>query len=140
MAVIKKAWSSTYQHDWDDDSWTTDTPTTAIETLSGTTESYTGKIDLATNGYEGCQITFDLNYDATPTDEIEISVYASIDGTNWDEVAIYGMTGDHDVDPQQISIIIKDVAYLRVGFVQSGSTDSHDITTVYYKAWRWETA
>jgi hypothetical protein len=123
--------SSTYQHDWNDDTWTTGSPTTAAETLSGTTESLTGSINATT--YWSLQVTFDINYDATPTDEVTINVYGSKDGTNWDDTAIDFVTGDSGTDPEQQTIMIfNPPAYVRIGFVQSGSTDSHEISTVFY--------
>lgn len=123
--------SSTYQHDWNDDSWTTGSPTTAAETLSGTTESLTGSIDART--FWSLQVTFDIDYDATPTDEVTINVYGSKDGTNWDDTAIDFVTGDSGTDPEQQTIMIfNPPAYVRIGFVQSGSTDSHEISTVFY--------
>lgn len=122
---------STYQHDWDDDSWTTGSPTTAAETLSGTTESLTGSIDCRT--FWSLQITADINYDATPTDSVTINIYGSQDGTNFDDTPMDYILGDKDTDPEQITFMVwNPPAYLRVGFVQSGSTDSHDISTVYY--------
>ena len=123
--------SSTYQHDWNDDTWTTGTPTTAAETLSGTTESLTGSIDAG--AFWSVQITVDINYDATPTDDITINLYGSVDGTNWDDTPMDFVAGDKSTDPEQLTIMVwNPPKYLRVGFVQSGSTDSHDISTVHY--------
>ena len=123
--------SSTNQHDWNDDSWTTGTPTTAAETLSGTTESLTGSVDART--YWGLQFTWDINYDTTPTDQVTINVYGSKDGTAWDDTPIDYTTGDKSTDPEQMTIMLwNPPAYVRLGFVQTGSTDSHDISTVHY--------
>lgn len=123
--------SSTYQHDWDDDSWGTGAPTTAAETLSGTTESLTGSIDAS--AYWGLQITVDIDYDATPTDSVTINVYGSVDGTNWDDTPMDYVAGDNSTDPEQLTFMIwNPPKYVRIGFVQSGSTDSHDISTVHY--------
>lgn len=123
--------SSTYQHDWNDDTWTTGTPTTAAETLSGTTESKTGSIDCRT--YWALQITVDINYDATPTDNIALYVYGSKDGTKFDDTPMDLVAGDKSKDPEQLTLMIfNPPAYLQVGFVQDGSTDSHDISTVHY--------
>jgi hypothetical protein len=120
-----------YQHDWNDDSWTSGSPTTAVETLSGTTESLTGSIDCET--YYAVQITVDINYDADPTDSVTINIYGSVDGTNFDDTPIDYVMGDNTTDPEQLTIMVwNPPAYMRVGFVQSGSTDSHDISTVYY--------
>lgn len=122
---------SKYQHDWNDDSWTTGAPTTAAETLSGVTESLTGSIDART--YWGLQVTFDINYDATPTDSVTINVYGSVDGSNFDDTPIDYVLGDKSTDPEQMTIMLwNPPAYVRVGFVQSGDTDSHEISTVYY--------
>jgi len=121
----------TYQHDWNDDSWTTGSPTTAVETLSGTTESLTGSIDCG--AYWGLQVTVDINYDATPTDDITINIYGSRDGTNFDDTPMDFVAGDKSTVPEQITFMVfNPPAYLRIGFVQSGSTDSHDISTVHY--------
>jgi outer membrane receptor for monomeric catechols len=120
-----------YQHDWNDNTWTSGAPTTAAETLSGTTESLTGSIDCET--YYGVQITADINYDANPTDSVTINVYGSVDGTNFDDTPIDYVMGDNTTDPEQLTIMVwNPPAYMRIGFVQSGATDSHDISTVYY--------
>lgn len=120
-----------YQHDWNDDSWTTGSPTTAAETLSGTTESLTGSIDAS--AYWGLQITVDIDYDATPTDSVTINVYGSVDGTNWDDTPMDYVAGDNGTDPEQLTFMIwNPPKYVRIGFVQSGSTDSHEISTVHY--------
>jgi len=121
-----------YQHDWNDDTWTSGAPTTAAETLSGTTESVTGAIDART--YWGLQITADIDYDVTPTDSVTINVRGSIDGTNFDDTPIDYVLGNKAQDPEQLTIMIwNPPAYVKIGFVQSGSTDSHDISTVYYQ-------
>lgn len=123
--------SSKYQHDWNDDSWTTGTPTTSTETLSGTTESFTGSIN--SNTYWSVQLTVDINYDATPTDDVSVNIYGSVDGTNWDDTAMDFVAGDKSTDPEQLTFMLfNPPAYLRVGFQQSGSTDSHEISSVYY--------
>lgn len=120
---------STYQHDWNDDSWTTGTPTTATKTLSGITESKTGSFDCGT--YWAVQLTVDINYDATPTDDVTINLYGSVDGTNFDDTPMDFDVGDKSTDPQQLTIMITNPpAYMKYGFVQSGSTDSHEITSV----------
>jgi hypothetical protein len=121
--------SSTYQHDWNDNTWTTGTPTTAAETLSGTTESKTGGIDCST--YWGVQLTIDINYNATPTDNVTMNLYGSADNTNFDDTPLDFVAGDNSTDPEQLTVMLwNPPKYLQVGFVQSGSTDSHEISTV----------
>jgi len=121
--------SSITQHDWNDNTWTTGTPTTPIKTLSGVTESKTGSFDART--YWQLQVTVDINYDATPTNSVTIYLYGSVDGTNFDDTPMDLIAGDKTTDPEQLTIMLfSPPAYLQIGFVQTGSTDSHDISSV----------
>ncbi len=106
-------------------------------TLSGTTESYSSDVDLETNGYEGAHVIVEIDYDASPTDEVKIKLYGSLDGSNYDDTPIWEMQGDKSVDPQQLSFIIKDLAHFRIGAQQTGSTDSHDVRA-YVQCWNYQ--
>ena len=106
-------------------------------TLSGTTESYSSDVDLETNGYEGAHVVVEINYDSTPTDEVKIKLYGSLDGSNYDDTPIWEMEGDESVDPQQLSFVIKGLAHFRIGVQQTGSTDSHDVR-VYVQCWNYQ--
>ena len=141
MATLRKNWSPIYQHDWNDNTWTTGTPTTATKEL-GSTEWKTGSIDLMTNGYEGIQIAIDINIDTSKTYTIYTYYYASVDGTNWDDFPIrtkYWSLGSNFSDPFQYTDLIMGHAYLRIGFVQStGLTYNHVADSIYYRAWSWK--
>ncbi len=128
MATIKKNWAAQTQVEGSSDGYTT---------LSGTTEEYSADVDMETNGYEGAHVIVEINYDATPTDEVKIKLYGSLDGTNYDDTPIWEMQGDKSVDPQQLSFIIKDLAHFRLGFQQTGSTDSHDVRA-YVQCWNYQ--
>ena len=128
MATISKNWASQSQIIGSGDGYVT---------LSGTTESYSSDVDLETNGYEGAHVIVEMNYDSTPTDEVKIKVYGSLDGSNYDDTPIHEFQGDHDVDPQQVSFIIKDLAHFRLGVQQTGSTDSHDVRA-YVQCWNYD--
>ena len=130
MATIKKNWASQSQIEGTGDGYTT---------LSGTTEEYSADVDMETNGYEGAHVTVEIDYDATPTDEVKIKLYGSLDGSNYDDTPIWEMQGDKSVDPQQLSFIIKDLAHFRLGFQQTGSTDSHNVRA-YVQPWNYITA
>ena len=130
MGTINKNWATQSQIIGSGD---------AYVTLSGTTESFSSDVDLETNGYEGAHLIVEMDYDATPTDEVEISIYGSLDGTNYDDTPIWTMQGDHDVDPQQLSFIAKDLAHFRVGVKQTGSTDSHDVRA-YVQSWNYRSS
>jgi len=125
MATISKNWASTSQIIGSGDSYVT---------LSGTTESYSSAVDLVTNGYEGAHLIVEIDYDNSPTDEVKIKLYGSLDGTNFDDTPVWEMQGDKGTDPQQLSFIVRDFAYFRVGVQQTGSTDSHNVRA-YVKLW-----
>jgi len=129
MAVHKKNWTSATQIIGTGDGYIT---------LSGTTESFSSNVDMATNGYEGAHVIVEIDYDATPTDEVDINFYGSLDGTNYDDTPIWNVEGDKSVDPQQLSFIIKDVAHFRLGVKQTGTTDSHNVRA-YVRTWNYST-
>lgn len=128
MATINRNWASQSQIVGTSDGYVT---------LSGTTESYSLDVDLETNGYEGAHVTVEINYDGSPTDEVKIKLYGSLDGSNYDDTPIWEMQGDNSVDPQQLSFVIKDLAHFRIGVQQAGSTDSHDVRT-YVQCWNYQ--
>lgn len=130
MATIKKNWASQSQIEGVSDAYTT---------LSGTTEEYSSDVDLETDGYEGAHVTVEIDYDATPTDEVKIKLYGSLDGSNYDDTPIWEMQADKSVDPQQLSFIVKDFAHFRLGFQQTGSTDSHDVRA-YVQCWNYQSS
>ena len=127
MATISKAWAAQTQIIGTGDGYVT---------LSGTTESFSSDVDMETSGYEGAHLIVEMDYDATPTDEVIISIYGSLDGTNYDDTPIWSMNGDKTVDPQQLSFIIKDLAHFRIGVKQTGSTNTHDVRA-YVQCWNY---
>ena len=84
-------------------------------------------------------MTVEIDYDATPTDEVKIKLYGSLDGSNYDDTPIWEMQADKSVDPQQLSFIVKDLAHFRLGFQQTGSTDSHDVRA-YVQCWNYQSS
>ena len=133
MATGKRVWTSETFIEGDA------TPT--FTTLSGTTEELSSTVDMATNGYDLVHIWPDVNFDATPTDDVWFRLYSSSDGgTDWDDVAFYEQLLDSATDPQQILVVLKDPPPTwRAGFQQTGSTDSHDVRCSY-KASNWSIA
>ena len=128
MSTIKKNWATQNQIAGSGDEYIT---------LSGITESYSSDVDLETNGYEGAHVIVEINYDSSPTDEVKIKLYGSLDGTNYDDTPIWEMQGDKSVEPQQLSFIIKDLAHFRIGLQQTGSTNSHDVRA-YVQCWNYQ--
>ena len=108
-------------------------------TLSGTTEEYSSGVDFATVGKEGAHVIVEVDFDSTPTDDVKVKLYGSLDGTDWDDTPMAEQTIDKGTDPNQVSFIVRDVAYFRLGFQQTGATDSHNVRAAY-KDWDWNSA
>ena len=133
MAAINRTWTS--------QTWIEGDGTPTWTTLSGTTEEYSSSVDLGTNGYDLIYIWPEVDFDATPTDDVDVKLYSSPDGgTSWDDTPFYTMRIDKGTDPNQLPIKLKDPPPdIRVGMVQTGSTDSHNVRCSY-KASRWTSA
>ena len=130
MATISKNWATAVQIIGSGDGFIT---------LSGITESFSSDVDLESDGYEGAQLVVEINYDASPTDEVEISLYGSLDGSNYDDTPLWTIQGDKGTDPQQLSFIVRDLAHFRIGVKQTGSTNSHDVRA-YVQCWNYQSA
>jgi hypothetical protein len=130
MTTINRNWTSQSQIIGTGDGYVT---------LSGTTESYSSDVDMETNGYEGAHVTVEIDYDATPTDEVKIKLYGSLDGSNYDDTPIWEMQGDKSVDPQQLSFVVRDLAHFKIGVQQIGSTNSHNVRA-YVQCWNYQSA
>jgi hypothetical protein len=130
MATISKSWGDQTQIIGTGDGWVT---------LSGTTESLSSGVDLVTLGYEGAHVVVEVDADAGPTDDVDVKIYGSLDGTDYDDTALNSQTIDTATDPNQISFVVKDLAHFRIGATQTGATDSHNVRA-YYRAWRYTSA
>ena len=130
MATINRNWTSQSQIIGTGDGYVT---------LSSTTESYSSDVDTETNGYEGAHVILEIDYDASPTDEVKIKLYGSLDGSNYDDTPIWEMQGDKSVDPQQLSFVVRDLAHFRIGVQQTGSTNSHNVRA-YVQCWNYQSA
>lgn len=114
-----------------------DSINTIMNAVSVTTGSYSSDVDLETNGYEGVHITIDADFPASPTDDLEVYIQGSLDGTDYDDTAMYAFVIDKGTDPNQVGFIIRDVAHFRLYCKRSGSTDTITVTAKY-KPWRWD--
>ncbi len=130
MPTITKSWTDQTQVIGSGGGWVT---------LSGTTEAFSSGVDLETNGYEGAHVIVEADFDPSPTDDVEVALYASLDGSNWDDTALTKLRISKETDPHQVSLIVRDVADFRLGVKQTGSTDSHNVRA-YYEAWCWNSA
>ena len=130
MATISKSWAAEVQIEGAADGYTT---------LSGVTEEYSASVDLETDGYEGATLEIGIDFDVTPTDNVEIRVYASKDGSYvaTDLPFIGPIEIDNGVDILSLHLIVRDLPHFRVGIKQTGSTDSHNVRA-YHRRWRWQ--
>ena len=130
MATISRSWGADTYIEGSAGSWTT---------LSGTTEEYSSDVDLETGGYEGAHIVVEVDFDASPTDDVIVNVYGSLDGSNYDKVPVSSFRLDKGTDPTQVSFLVTGLAHFRLGFKQTGATNSHDVRA-HYQAWRYATS
>jgi len=130
MATIKKVWTV--------QTWIVGDGVPTWVTLSGIIESYSTAIDLATNGYSEIVFWPEVDFDTIPTDDVEFKVYSSADGgVTFTNIALSPVRIDRGTDPSRLELVIENPPPdLRVGFVQTGSTDSHNVRCSY-KAANW---
>ena len=108
-----------------DDIGTWGTPTRT--TLSGTTESYGSSVDA--NGYLGVVRQIGILFDTSPTDDVIVSVYAALsDSFDAQDLPVQQIRVEAvSNDEVFLYIVTRDVEFSRVGVVQTGATDSHDV-------------
>lgn len=93
---------------------------------------YTSSVDLATLGYSGIEVEF--RYDSVgTTDNIILSVFESLDGTNWGTTPSYSITlsGASGADTPEVFDFPTKANYIRFGFKTSGLTDTFDVKLSY---------
>ena len=110
--------------------------TTIMNAVTVTTGSWSDDVDLETNGYEGAHVIVDADFPSSPTDNLIVQVHASLDGTNFDDTALFSFTVDKGTDPNQVSFIVKEVAHFKLYCKRSGSTDTITVTAKY-QPWRY---
>ena len=109
----------------------------ATQLLSITnTEQFFDSVPLL-DVYEGCVVQIDVDFVATPTDDMIVSVYARQDGVNFDILPFFSFTVDKGTDPQRLSFVVKDVYEFRVGVKASSTTDTHTSADMDSRRWQW---
>ncbi len=99
---------------------------------------YTGDVDLETDGYEAANVTLEFDSSGT-TDNIILGLFGSLDGSDFDDVALWEMefdaTSGNDL---QVSIPgIRDLSHFRFGVKTNGTTNTFDYR-IKWDAWRWD--
>jgi hypothetical protein len=103
-----------------------------------TTEQYSSACDMIASGQEGAQLHLKYKTSSGTTDDLEVKVYASEEGTNFDDIPTWSQTfANNGTTETEVSFVIKDLLNFRVGLARSGSTDTY-YAHLTYRAWNWD--
>ena len=107
----------------------------------GSSEVFTGDVDLETNGYQGALLVVKGTFVASPTDDLEVRVYGSLDGNyNGNENPVLAYTLEKVDGGENImqTVPIFTVPHFRIGLKSSGTTDTIDakvtVKPFYYQS------
>lgn len=95
----------------------------ATQLTSITTEQFFDVVPQLNPG-ESAHVTVEVNFPGSPTDDAIISIYGTIDGTNYDDTALFAFMMSRSIDPHQVSFLVSGVYQFRVGVKRSGTTDT----------------
>ncbi|HEX42861.1 MAG TPA: hypothetical protein ENN81_12495 [Phycisphaerales bacterium] len=121
MAVIRRSWAD---------------EVVMMDGVGVTSGSYSSPVDLQADGYEGAHVTVQADFPASPTDDLEVYVQASLDGVGWDDTPLLCLTIARGTDPNQVSFVVRDVARFRLYCKRSGGTDTI-VVTAKCRPWRY---
>ncbi len=108
--------------------------------LNGTTEIFSSVIDFVAIGFEGGHFTIDTTFNSSGVSGITANLYGSIDSANFDDVPLTALQiAISTAAPQQVSFIIRDIAYGRFSLVHSSAETKMAVATIQYKPWTWKT-
>lgn len=99
--------------------------TAATQLTNITTEQFFDQTPkLEPNQVAHCQV--EANFPATPTDDLIVSVYGTLDDAthDWDEVPLMQFRISKDIDPSDVSFTVFGVYRFRIGVKRSGTTDT----------------
>ena len=108
-------------------------------TLGATAETLSSDVDLETDGYIGSHVTVDVTFHASGAQNVVVSVYGSLDGTNYDDVAMFAQQVAVTAGAtKQISLVIQDVLHFRVGVKHAASEANAATVTAKEQSWRYD--
>lgn len=114
------------------------TPLNAQE-LGDTAESFSSDIDLETDGYLGSHVAVDIAFSASGAQNVVVSVYGSLDGTNYDDVPVFSQEVAVSAGAsRQISLVVTDLAHFRIGARHAVSDSNHATVTITEQSWRYD--
>jgi len=104
----------------------------ATQLVSITTEQFFDKKPILNPG-ETCQVEIDCDFPGSPTDNLVVSVYATLDGSNFDIVPLFSQEIDNGDDPSRITLTLSGIYGFRIGVSRSGTTDTITSADMSYK-------
>lgn len=109
--------------------------------LSGTTETLSADVDNETDGYEASHVTVDVTWHASGTVDVDVSIYGSLNGSDYDDVA-YMVTRLPVAanTTKQYSFVVPDLLHFKVGVKHVASEANEAIITAIEQSWRRITA
>lgn len=110
--------------------WSSETDATQLTSIT-TEQIFSTKPTL--NPGESAHVRVDVDFPTTPTDDAIVAVYGSLDGTAYDDTAMFSRLVDSGTDPNQISFIVSGVYQFQVGVRRSGSTDTITSADMSYR-------
>lgn len=113
--------------------WGSKTGATQLTSISDTEQFFDATPAL--NPRELCQVEVDVNFVGTPTDDMIISLYGTLDATSedWDDTPFRQLAVSNAIDPNKVSFPVGGVYKFRVGVKASGSTDTHTSADMNYR-------
>lgn len=105
--------------------WSSKTTSTQLTSISNT-EQFFSQTPTSTPR-ELYHVEVDVNFVVTPTDDMIVAVYTTLDASseNWDDTPFMEFVIDKGTDPNKRSFLITGVYKFRVGVRASGATDTH---------------
>ena len=108
--------------------------TTSTKSSVSSTEQYSNLITL--NPGESAHVQVDANPPASPSDDMTVKIYATLDTSSpaYDDVPLYEFDIDKDTsDPVAASIIVSNVVGFRVGVAAAGASTTYTSVAIASK-------
>ena len=115
--------------------WDIDTAATQLTSIAGTEKFFSTVVTLTPRELSHVQVKID--FVSTPTDDMIVAVYTTLDTTSevWDLIPWLSFVVDKAADPNIVSFNIGPGVYRwRVGVVRSGATDTHTSADLSYRS------
>lgn len=113
--------------------WGAKTSATQLTTI--TTEQFFDQTPTLNPG-ELLHVEVEANFPVTPTDNLIVAVYGTLDAAteNWDDTALMEFEIDNGTDPNKVSLTISGIYKFRIGVRRSGTTDTITSADMSFRA------